>query len=122
MVVCISNCVLQVAFQLNKPATFKQNASADNTPSQPVHPAKHPMSRSPFVKKRVVTQLPVAMDVQPSTANPYKYVADASQSEKSVVADSNKTASSPPAVFDVSQLFKRTSSSSSSESSCKYNQ
>ena len=116
--------MLQVMFQLNKPAAFKQNTSTDNKPSQPaVIPTKHPVPRPPFAKKRVVTQLPVAMDTQPSTANPYKYVADTSQSEKSVVADSNTTASSPPAVFDVNQLFKRTSSSSSSVSdtlSCEF--
>ena len=107
--------MLQVMFQLNKPASFKQNTSTDNKPSQPaVLPTKNPLSRPPFSKKKVVTQLPVAMDTQTSTANPYKYVADTSQSEKSVVANSNTTASSPPAVFDVNQLFKRTSSSSSS--------
>ena len=116
--------LLQIMFQLNKPAAFKQNTSTDNKPSQPtVLPAKHPLSRQPFAKKRVVTQLPVAMDTQSSTANPYKYVADTSQSEKSVVANSNTTASNAAAVFDVNQLFKRTSSSSSSISdavSCEF--
>ena len=109
-------------FQLNKPAIFKQNASTDNKPLRTVLPAKRPMPQPLFTKKRVITQLPVAMDTQSSTANPYKYVADASQSEKSVVADSSKTtASSPPAVFDVNQLFRRTSSDSSTSDvlSCK---
>ena len=112
-------------FQLNKPASFKQNSLTDNKPSQPaVLPTKNPLSRPQFAKKRVVTQIPVAMDTPTSTANPYKYVADTSQSEKSEVTNSNTTASSPPAVFDVNQLFKRTSSSSSSVSdvvSCESN-
>ena len=67
-----------------------------------------------FTKKRAITQLPVAIDSDSSTANPYKYVANSSQSEESVVADSKTSASTPPAIFDVNQLLKRTSSSSSS--------
>ena len=112
-------------FQLNKPAAFKQNASTNNEPLRPTLPAKRPKTQPLFAKKRVVTQLPVAMDTESSTANPYKYVADTSQSEKTAVAASNTDASSPPAVFDVNQLFRRTGSSSSSSSasdvlSCKY--
>ena len=114
-------------FQLNKPAAFKQSNSTASIPSQlppPVkQPGPRPMPRPPFAKKKVITQLPVAMDVQSSTANPYKYVADNSHLEKSVETDSKTTASTPPAVFDVNDLFKRTSSSSSSTSdvlSCKY--
>ena len=108
-------------FQLNKPATFKQNTTTDK-PLRSVLPAKRPATQPMFTKKRVVTQLPVAVDSDTSTANPYKYVANSSQSEESVVADSKTSASTPPAIFDVNQLFKRTSSSSSSTSdvmSCK---
>ena len=112
---------IQIMFQLNKPASFKQNTSTDNKPLQQVLPAKRPMTQPLFAKRRVTTQLPVAMDTESSAANPYKYVADTSQSEKSVVANSNASASSPLAVFDVNQLFRRTSSSSSTSDvlSCK---
>ena len=109
-------------FQLNKPANFKQNTTISNEPLRPVLPAKRPATQPLFAKKRVVTQLPVAMDSDSSNANPYKYVANSTQSEESVIADGKTSASTPPAIFDVNQLFKRTSSSSSSTSdvmSCK---
>ena len=109
----LTHTYIQIMFQLNKPAAFKQNTSTDNKPLQQVLPAKRPMTQPLFAKRRVTTQLPVATDTESSAANPYKYVADTSQSEKSVVANSNTSASSPPAVFDVNQLFRRTSSSSS---------
>ena len=123
-VICVY--YVQVMFQLNKPAAFKQSSSTASVPSKVPPPVKQPVPRPvprpPFAKKKVITQLPVAMDVQSSTANPYKYVADTSHSEKSLETDSNTTASTPPAVFDVNDLFKRTSSNSSSTSdvlSCK---
>jgi len=102
-------------FQLNKPATFKQNATTDSSKlSQPAPLPKRPPIQPMFAKKRVVTQLPVAMDTESSTSNPYKYVADTtSQSEKSAVANSNTTPSSPPAVFDVNQLFRSSTSNES---------
>lgn len=105
---------LQMIFQLNKPATFKQKASTDTKPSHHVLPAKRPMSQPPFAKKRIITQLPIAMDTDPSAANPYKYVADTSQSEKNT--NSSPNASSPPAVFDVNQLFRTSSNNSVSDS------
>ena len=101
-------------FQLNKPANFKQNTTINNKPLWSVLPAKHPATQPLFAKKRVVTQLPVAMDTDSSTANPHKYVANSSQSERSVIADGKTSTSTPPAIFDINQLFKRTSSSSSS--------
>ena len=42
---------------------------------------------------------------------------DSNKSEESVVADSKTSASNPPAIFDVNQLFKRTINSSSSSTS-----